>query len=131
VAALVGSAKKLKFLEHTGKTACPDCRKNIDAIGYLKFTKKRSNLEMFVPIYEGVSLYNYHMSDLSDDYQTIAANVLVKPGKFGLENKSKNRWTVTASDGNTNIKQPGETALLTIGAKIDFGNGNIAEIVSN
>jgi len=119
------------FIEHIGKTICPDCKKSISAIGYLKFAKKRSNLEMNVPIYEGVSLYDYHMNESSEDYKTIAANILVKPGKFGLENKSKNRWTVTAPDGNTNTKQPGETALLTSGTKIDFGNGNIVEVISN
>jgi len=119
------------FIEHTGKTECHDCKKSASAIGYLKFAKKRLNLEIVVPIHEGVTLYDYHMNDSSDDYKTVAANVVVKPGKFGLENKSKNRWTVTGTDGNTNTKQSGETALLVAGAKIDFGNGNIVEVIPN
>jgi len=119
------------FIEHIGKTDCSDCKKSVSAIGYLKFAKKRSNIEIIVPIYEGIVLYDYHMKESSDDYKTVAANVVVKPGKFGLENKSKNRWVVTAADSNTNTKQSGETALLAAGSKIDFGNGNIAEIISN
>jgi len=119
------------FIKHIGKTACPDCKKDVTAIGYLKFAKKRSNLEMIIPVYEGVKLYDYHINDSSDNYQTVVANILVKPGKFGLENKSKNRWTVISADGSTNTKQPDETVLLTAGVKIDFGNGNIVEIISN
>jgi len=119
------------FIEHTGKKACSDCAKDAEAAGYFKFLKTRSNLEMFVPVYEGVSLYNYQTDDLSDDYLTTAASITVIPGKFVLENKSQNRWTVTAADGRTVAKEPGETVRLKTGFKIDFGNGNIAEIISN
>lgn len=119
------------FLESNGETLCPDCKNRGKPVGYLKFAKKRSNIEIRVPIFEGVSLYEYHMSDTSEDYQNEAAIVLVKPGKFGLQNNSKHRWTITASDGRTSTKQQGDVAILGLGFKIDFGNGNVAEIIPN
>jgi len=118
------------FVECAGQTACSSCKKDASAVGHLKF-RKRSNVEVLVPIFEGVLLYEYHMGESSDDCQTAAAAVLVKPGKFGLENRSKNRWTVTLASGAAQVKHPGETALLAAGAKIDFGNGNVAEIIPN
>jgi hypothetical protein len=71
------------------------------------------------------------MVDTSNDYQNLAATILVKPGKYGLENKSKNRWSITTSDGAINTKQPGDVVVLSAGVKIDFSNGNIAEVISN
>jgi len=119
------------FLESKGHTKCAECGKKVTSVGYLKFVKKRSNVEICVPICEGVCLYDYHMSESSEDYLDVAATVLVKPGKFGLKNTSKYRWTVISSEGKTSTKQPDEIALLSLGSKIDFGNGNIAEIMPN
>lgn len=119
------------FLDSSEHTACLDCKKVVSAIGYLRFTKRRSNIQITVPIHEGVQLYEYHMNESSEDYQTIAATVLIKPGKFGLENNSIHRWTVTSSEGKISTKEQGDVAVLGIGFKIDFGNGNIAEIISN
>jgi DNA-binding helix-hairpin-helix protein with protein kinase domain len=118
------------FIEHNRETRC-SCQKTVKAIGYLKFTKKRSNVEVVVPIYENVKLFDFHIYESSNDFQTVAATILAKPGKFGLQNSSKNRWTVTLTDGSTSTKQPGETAVLSMGAKIDFGNGNTVEVVVN
>jgi serine/threonine protein kinase len=119
------------FLETNGKTTCPDCKKQISPEGYLRFFKKRSNIEISIPIFEDVCLFEYHMNESSDDYQTKAATVLAKPGKFGLKNTTNCLWTVITPDGNENIKQPGDVVLLRLGDKIDFGNGNVAEIVKN
>lgn len=118
------------FLESNGETICPDCKNLVKPAGYLKFAKRRHNIEISVPIFEGVKLYEYHMSDTSEDYQTEAAVILVKPGKYGLQNNSKHCWKITANDGRTGTKQQGEIAILGIGFKIDFGNGNIAEVMS-
>lgn len=119
------------FLESNGVTKCPDCQNKVQPVGYLRFAKKRFNIDISVPIFEGVRLYEYHMSESSEDYQTESAVVLVKPGKFGLQNNSKNRWTITSADGRTSTKQNGEVAILGLGFKIDFGNGNVAEILPN
>jgi len=119
------------FLESNGETICPDCKNRVKPVGHLKFAKRRSNIAISAPIFEGVHLYEYHMSDTSEDYQTVAATVLVKPGKFGLQNNSNYRWTITNPDGRTSTKQHGDIAVLGLGAKIDFGNGNVAEIIPN
>lgn len=119
------------FLESVGGTLCPDCKKCIKPEGYFRFLKRRSNIEIKVPIFEGVRLFKYHMSDTCDDYQSEAAAVLVKPGKLGLQNNSGLRWKVISSDGRTSSKQNGEVAVLRAGFKIDFGNENVAEIMSN
>ena len=119
------------FIESNGETMCPDCKSLIKPVGYLKFAKRRSNIEISVPIFEGIRLYEYHMNDGSEDYQTEAAVVLAKPGKFGLQNCSRHLWTVTAVDGRTSTRQQGDVAILGLGFKIDFGNGNTAEIVPN
>ncbi len=125
------NCKSEMFIESKGETSCPDCRSLVKPVGYFKFSKKRSNIEINVPIFEGVCLYEYHMDDASENYLNKAAILLVKPGKFGLQNISKNRWTVTSSDGKTSIKKQDEVAVLGIGVKIDFGNGNIAEVIAN
>lgn len=119
------------FLESNGETICPDCKKHVKPEGYLKFTKKRLNMDITIPIFEGVNLYEYHMSDVSENYQTKAATVLVKPGKFGLQNNSKHRWTVTTSNGMTGFKEENDIVVLGLGVKIDFGNGNVAEVILN
>ena len=86
-------------------------------------------MEIAVPIFKGVHLYEYHMDENSEDYQTEVATVLVKPGKFGLENNSTHPWIVTSSSGKTGTIQKGDKpVVLGIGSKIDFGCGNIAEI---
>jgi len=119
------------FVEHSGITSCPSCKKDVKTVGYFQFGKSRADVDILAPIYEGVSLFDYHMDDSSVDYRTVAATVQVKPGKFGLENKSKNNWTVTQADGSTRINKVGDTLLLSGGVTIDFGNGNTVKIIPN
>lgn len=118
------------FLESSGVTRCPDCQRQVTPSGYFRF-KKRFNIEICVPIFEGVYLYEYHMNENSEDYQTEAAQIVIKPGKFGLQNLSQHSWTIITADGRTSTKQPGEVAILGIGIRIDFGNGSVAEIITN
>ncbi|MBO1306304.1 hypothetical protein JZO70_09040 [Enterococcus sp. 669A] len=118
------------FLDVKEQAICPDCQSKIQVVGYLEFAKKRSNIEICVPIFEGICLYEYQISVASDDYQTEVATILAKPGKFGLKNNSNFNWTITAPSGKTSIKQKGEVAILGLGFKIDFGNDCIAEVFS-
>lgn len=114
------------FLDSDHTTVCPECRHKILLAGYLRFAD-RTNMEIRVPIHEGTSLYEYHMDPRSADYQTKAAEVRVKPGKFGLENQSGREWTVETARGTRTIPHGG-TAVLVTGAKINFGAG-MAEVV--
>ena len=115
------------FLESDRETICGNHK--IKPAGYLNFDK-RSNQAVTVPIFKDAVLYNYHV-DNSEDFKTVAAVMKEKPGKFGLENKTNRRWTITAQDGKTAIKQPGETLVLRENFKIDFGNGIFAQVISN
>ena len=119
------------FLDSDRVTKCPACKKDVATVGYFKFEKRRSNIELKVPIHEGIRLYDYNMFENSEDFHTEAARVLVKPGKIGLENKSKYIWSITSTSGKTSETKQGGVTLLSIGSKIDFGNGNIAEVISN
>ncbi len=116
------------FLESDRETGCSKAHK-IKPVGYLNFTK-RSNQAVTVPIFKDAVLYDYHVSG-SEDFETVAAVIHEKPGKFGLENKSSKSWFVTAPSGQSATKQPGEILVLGLGTKIDFGNNNIATVVAN
>ncbi|MBQ6005974.1 MAG: hypothetical protein IJL14_06980 [Selenomonadaceae bacterium] len=118
------------FLESDKATVCQSCKQNVKAVGYLNFTK-RSNQEVTVPIFKNAVLYDYHMNSASEDFETEAAVILEKPGKFGLKNNSRFNWTVKTPEGKIFTRQPGEVQVLFIGVKVDFGNKNIAQVVAN
>lgn len=118
------------FLESDRPTICQSCKKSVKAVGYLKFAK-RSNLDVTAPIFKGVLLYDYHMNTASTNFATVAAEVLEKPGAFGLKNESNLRWTLTTPAGKNYFCQPGGVQKLGLNSKIDFGNNNIAQIVAN
>jgi len=119
------------FIEPVGETICYNCKKRTKVNGYLKFLKKRSSVEIIVPIFDGVCLFNYHINESSYDCHSIEAIILTKPGKYGLENKSKNIWIVISIDGVKSAKKQSEVALLSVGTRIDFGNNNIVEVIVN
>lgn len=114
------------FVGSSNTTVCAECHKKIPLAGYLRFAN-RTNMEINVPIYEGISLYEYHMDSRSVDFQTKRAVIRVKPGKFGLENQSGREWTVETPGGKRKIPHGGTMVLVT-GAKINFG-ANTAEVV--
>ena len=118
------------FLESDAPTKCPNCKRSIKAAGYLKF-KSRASHEVTAPIFKDAVLYDYHMDSSSKDFLTAAAVVLEKPGKFGLKNNSQSKWLVTAPDGRTFTRQPGETQVLVADCKIDFGTGSSAQVIVN
>lgn len=115
------------FLESTRETICGNHQ--LKPVGYLNFDR-RSNRLITVPIFKDVVLYNYHVEN-SEDFKTVAAVIREKSGKFGLENQTNRNWTVTAPDGQIAIKQPGEIAVLGVNFTINFGGGNIAQVILN
>ena len=116
------------FLESDRETTCGSHK--LKPAGYLQFDK-RSNQVVTVPIFKDALIYDYHMNSASEDFKTVASAIREKPGKIGLENRSKNDWLVTATNGKTAVKKPGETAVLSAGFKFDFGKGNIAQVIVN
>ena len=115
------------FMESDRETICG--KHKVKPSGYLQFPK-RSNQAVTVPIVNGAVLYNYHV-DGSEDFETVAAVIKEKPGKFGLENKTNRRWLVTSPNGKTTTKNFGEVLVLGANFKIDFGNNNSAQVIVN
>ncbi|MCR5214662.1 MAG: serine/threonine-protein kinase [Eubacterium sp.] len=110
---------------------CDACGKTIIAPGYLKF-KSRTGMDILVPIYQDTRLFDYHLNYDSSDYFTVKANVMAKPGKYGLLNKSGEDWQISSADGSRkSIRRNKEIAVLGSGFVFDFGNGNIAEVINN
>ena len=118
------------FLESDKPTVCQSCRRTLKAVGYLNFAR-RANVEVTVPIFKDAVLYDYHMDFSSEDFETVAAVVLEKPGKFGLKNNSRFNWKITTPDGKIFARQQGEVLVLSRDVKIDFGNRNIAQVIVN
>lgn len=118
------------FLENDCATVCQSCKKSVKAVGYLNFDK-RSNQEVNVPIFKNVVLYDYHMNSASEDFETPAATILEKSGKFGLKNDSRFNWKIKTPEGKILAKQPGEVLVLGANTKIDFCNKNIAQVIVN
>ena len=118
------------FLESDAATACPNCKKSVKSAGYLKFNK-RANQAVTVPIFKDAVLYDYHMDSSSENFETAAALVLAKPGKFGLQNNSQSKWIVTAPDGRSFVRQTGETQVLSADCKIEFGKNTSAQVIVN
>lgn len=121
------------FLESSESVECSnkDCRQMISPVGYIDFRKLRSTVKLTVPIFRSVNIYSFYMSEYSHDYHTIAATILFKPGKCGIKNLSNYSWTVHTPSGNTYVVKRGDVAVLGSGVKLDFGNGNIAEVINN
>lgn len=117
------------FLESDAATVCQSCKRTVKAAGYLKFPKRAAR-DVTVPIFKDAVLYDYHMNSASEDLETRAAVVLEKPGKFGLKNLSNVAWTVTAPDGRTFGRQPGDTQVLVANCKLDFGKNNASVVVN-
>ena len=68
-------------------------------------------------------IYNHH---LRGDFDFSAAQGKMsqhpsQPGKWGLTNTGKDSWTFTRPNGDTAVIEPGKTAPLLNGAKINFG----------
>jgi DNA-binding helix-hairpin-helix protein with protein kinase domain len=118
------------FLADTQPIVCPSCRKDVQSAGHIKFAR-RANIEVTVPIFDGICLYGYHLSGGLAGFNTTTGCIITKDERFGLENQSTQNWTITAAGGANAVKNPGEVVPLNPGMKIDFGNDNIAEIISN
>ena len=118
------------FLESNQAMNCPNCGKELKAVGYIKLPK-RASVEMTVPIIGGAHLYRYQIDESAENFDAEIATVLEKPGKFGLKNDAGESWTITAPNGKSAVKQPGDTAVIGIGFRIDFGHGSVGEIIQN
>lgn len=115
------------FLDLSQTTCnCVNCGKEIPPLPILKV--KRYN----VALAEGQKLYSCHVVHDSDDFKEIKGEVVTSknnPGIIGLKNNSGMTWDVTLPNGTGKPYENGQVVKVGRGLKINFGNGNTAEIV--
>lgn len=119
------------FLDSNGPAICPDCKASVEPAGFLRFDKKRANVEMALPVFEGVRLFEAEVDSRSNGFKTVSAEIIEKPGKYGMRNLTDTVWKITSPNGTQAVRSPGEVAVLGGGFIIDFGKGVTAEVVVN
>lgn len=81
----------------------------------------------------GKKLYACHTAYDSDDYKEITGNILPSknnPSILGLRNDSNQVWeAIIPTTGERRPLPPGKVIKVGKGLKINFGNGNIGEII--
>jgi DNA-binding helix-hairpin-helix protein with protein kinase domain len=73
-------------------------------------------------------MYAHHLAVETDrhDFGAVVAEVTEHPkqrGRFGITNRSQNRWTARRSDGSVHDVDPGRTVALSTGLQLEFGGG--------
>lgn len=105
---------------------CVNCGKEVAPMPILKV--KRYSVAMV----EGQKLYSCHVIHDSDDFKEIQGEVVISKnnsGIIGLKNNSEIMWDVTLPNGASKTYAKGQVVKVGRGLKINFGNGNVAEIV--
>ena len=70
------------------------------------------------------SIISAHHLHGNFDFETVVAKLSQhpsQPGKWGITNATNDNWTFTKPNGDTAVIEPGRTAPLLTGAKINFG----------
>lgn len=104
---------------------CINCGKNIPRPMVMKVKKHH------VVMQPGKKVYACHAVYDSDNFKEEKGEVITSrqdPSLVGLKNNSTMNWTAILSNGVTKAYGNGQVIKLGRGLKIDFGNGNEAEI---
>lgn len=105
---------------------CINCERVIKRFPILK-VKKYSVL-----MAPNQKIYSCHTVYDSDDFKDTKGEVVTSinnPSVIGLKNTSDEVWNATLPNGTSKAYENGKVIKLGIGIKIDFGNGNIGEII--
>ncbi|MBR4554057.1 MAG: protein kinase [Ruminococcus sp.] len=97
---------------------CPKC-------GMTFATMEFSNRDSLLPLYIGSKFYECEVNPDSDDYLTVAGELVenkLKPGVLGIKNCSEMTWRVRMPDGNFYDVGPGKGCPIWQGLEIDFGS---------
>ena len=104
---------------------CMNCGKRIERPLMMKVKKYR------VALTPGKKLLACHVQHDSDDFQKARGSIVASknnPGVLGLKNNSGSNWELIFPDGTKTGCSDGQVTKLAKGLKLNFGNGNIAEI---
>lgn len=105
---------------------CINCGKSVERPPVLKVKK------YFVALAAGKKLYACHVQYDSDDFREVKGEVISSrnnPALLGLRNDSNNTWEAILPNGTSKGYPNGQVIKLGKGMKINFGNGNVAEII--
>lgn len=109
------------FFDPEGAKTCIHCGKSLDSVLVLKVKKYRAAL------FEGAKIYQCHTKHDSNDFKEATGEVVknkMNPSILGLRNDTNAVWDV---DGAR--KGKGEVIKIARGVKINFGDGNLGEII--
>ncbi|MBR1864539.1 MAG: protein kinase [Ruminococcus sp.] len=96
---------------------CPKCGMEIPTLGF-------SNREYRMPLYPGCKFFQCDISSETDDFQTLAGELVenkLKPGVLGIKNCSERKWRAKMPDGIFYDIAPGKGFPIWQGLEIDFG----------
>lgn len=105
---------------------CINCGKSFERPPILKVKKYQAALTA------GKKLYSCHVQYDSDDFRETKGEVVSSrnnPALLGLRNDSNNTWEAVLPNGASKGYTNGQVIKLGKGMKINFGNGNVAEII--
>lgn len=105
---------------------CISCGKSIERPPILKVKKYHAALA------PGKKLYACHVQYDSDDFKEAKGEVISSrnnPSLLGLRNDSNNTWEAILPNGSSKGYPNGQVIKLGKGIKINFGNGNVAEVI--
>lgn len=105
---------------------CINCGKSIERPLILKVKKYHAALA------PGKKLYACHVQYDSDDFKEANGEVISSrnnPSLLGLRNDSNNTWEAILPNGSSKGYPNGQVIKLGKGIKINFGNGNVAEVI--
>lgn len=105
---------------------CINCGKSIERPPILKVKKYHAALA------PGKKLYACHVQYDSDDFKEAKGEVISSrnnPSLLGLRNDSNNTWEAILPNGYSKGYPNGQVIKLGKGIKINFGNGNVAEVI--
>jgi len=104
---------------------CIFCSRPVDSPLMLKVKK-------YTPVLaDGAKLYSCHVKHDSSDFRTVMGEVIASksdPKVLGLKNCSGFAWEAVIPNGESRPFGDGQIFRLGRGLKINFGNGNIAEV---
>ena len=96
---------------------CPKCGMEFITLGF-------SNREWRMPLYLGSKFYECEISYNSDDFLSVAGELVenkLKPGVLGIKNLSEKTWKVKMPDGVVYDIAPGKGCPIWQNLEIDFG----------
>lgn len=100
------------------KYKCPKCGMEFSTLGF-------SNRSYRMPLYLGCKFYKCEIEDGSDDFLSVAGELVensLKPGVLGIKNTSDKTWRVKMPDGVFYYIESGKGFPIWHGLEIDFGD---------